>query len=124
MNNNPESFLQSWLGQRALYTILVLAFFLLTAVVYLDHPLPGGQPPLFLSPAAQEGQAIWRKNNCQTCHQIYGFGGFLGPDLTNVVSRLPASRFSELLKNGSGRMPAFGFSDEQVTAMVAYLAER
>jgi len=123
VNKNPDSFLQSWPGQRVLYIILVLAFFLLTAVVYTDHPLPGGQSPLRLSPAAQQGQEIWRKHNCQTCHQIYGFGGFLGPDLTNVVSRLPASRFGELLKDGSGRMPAFGFNDEQVSALVAYLTD-
>ncbi|MCH7870146.1 MAG: c-type cytochrome, partial [Planctomycetes bacterium] len=38
---------------------------------------------------AKSGLAIWRENNCQACHQIYGYGGFLGPDLTNLMDRRP-----------------------------------
>ena len=33
------------------------------------------------------GKVLYQKYNCTACHQIYGLGGFLGPDLTIVVSQ-------------------------------------
>jgi nitric oxide reductase subunit C len=95
---------------------LVLCFGLQTALVYLD-PCPS-------EPLAQEaaaGRRIWHRNNCQSCHQLYGFGGFLGPDLTNAASRLAPQRFVRLLNEGSGRMPAFDLSVDEAAAVMAYL---
>ncbi len=97
--------------------MLVLCFGVQTSLVYSDwRSVP-------LSEAALSGRGLWHEYACQTCHQLYGQGGFLGPDLTNVAGRLDSTRLASLLKVGSGQMPAFAFSDIDVAAMAAFLGE-
>ncbi|MBK8357424.1 MAG: hypothetical protein IPL13_19205 [Saprospiraceae bacterium] len=46
--------------------------------------------PVKYKPSKQQedaGKLIWQDYNCNACHQIYGLGGYLGPDLTNVYSK-------------------------------------
>ena len=97
---------------------LVACFATQTALVYLD---PVDSPPLTV--LAQEGRRIWHRHNCQTCHQFYGFGGFLGPDLTNVSRRIAPERLHRLLAEGSGAMPAFGLSFDEANALSVFLQE-
>ena len=69
------------------------------------------------------GWDTWQKNNCQTCHQLYGLGGFLGPDLTNVASD-PAKNekyLSIFMKYGTGKMPNLNLSDSEVNNLVSFL---
>ena len=101
--------------KKTMLTVLVAAFVVQTALVYSDER----QEPL--SADALSGRELWHANACQVCHQVYGQGGFLGPDLTNASSYLDNARLDLLLKEGSGQMPAFGFTDEQVSHMAAYL---
>ena len=54
---------------------LVLIFFVQTWFVYTD---PAGRRTPALSREATLGQKVWHDHNCQSCHQLYGFGGFLG----------------------------------------------
>ncbi len=68
------------------------------------------------------GQQLWRDNNCQSCHQVYGFGGFLGPDLTNVGARLGQARLTAVLREGAGQMPGFEFSTQEIDALGNYFA--
>ncbi|MFQ5844075.1 MAG: c-type cytochrome [Planctomycetota bacterium] len=66
--------------------------------------------------------AVWRRNNCQVCHQIHGFGGSLGPDLTNrVTDNVADQEFRALLAAGSGRMPPLGLDPLEQRAVLAYL---
>ena len=102
-------------AKKTMMTILVAAFVVQTTLVYSDDR----QEPL--SEDALTGRELWHANACQVCHQVYGQGGFLGPDLTNAASYLDNARLDLLLKEGSGQMPAFGFTDEQVAHMAAYL---
>lgn len=101
--------------KQAMVACLVAAFGVQTALVYSDER----QEPL--TGAALRGRGLWHENACQVCHQLYGQGGFLGPDLTNAASRVDASRLGSLLTVGSGQMPALHFSEEQVADMSAYL---
>ncbi|MFV2008019.1 MAG: cytochrome c [Longimicrobiales bacterium] len=101
--------------KKTLMTVLVAAFVVQTVLVYSDER----QDPL--SADAMAGRELWHANACQVCHQIYGQGGPLGPDLTNAASRVDDARLGLLLKEGSGQMPALGFTDEQVAQMAAYL---
>ena len=66
-------------GRVVAYALAVMSFFALGLVVYRDDP---GDPAAFtqLSPQGRDGYRLWREQNCHTCHQLYGFGGYLGPD--------------------------------------------
>jgi nitric oxide reductase subunit C len=94
---------------------LVAAFVIQTTLVYTDDRQE------LLSGAALQGRALWHEGSCQVCHQVYGQGGFLGPDLTNVAGRVDASRLESLLTVGSGQMPAFNYTAEEIAAVAAYL---
>jgi nitric oxide reductase subunit C len=108
-----------------LLALLVGAFCLQTWLIYSD-PVGRGHPPL--SAAATRGRAVWHAHNCQSCHQIFGFGGFLGPDLTNLASRRGdtqslARDMTQILTTGSERMPAFLLSEDQRSDLASFFAE-
>ncbi len=104
-------------AKRPLLGVLVACFLAQTYLVYSDPP-PEGQP---ISNEALAGKRLWQEHGCNFCHQLYGFGGFLGPDLTNAASRVTPSRLKELLRDGLGAMPAFRFSEEQTSALISFL---
>lgn len=101
-----------------LMALLVAAFLTQTALVYTDDT---GRDGTGLSALAQDGRGVWLDNNCQSCHQLYGFGGFLGPDLTNAARRLTDKRLDEILTVGAGQMPAFGLSAGEISSVRAWL---
>lgn len=98
--------------------LLVLAFVTQTVFVYADSsqttPFEG---------QALEGRQIWFANNCQACHQLYGFGGFLGPDLTNAASRINQNQLEDRLSMGKGLMPRFDLSPDEVDSLWVFLEE-
>lgn len=101
------------------FLILFLSFLIYTGFVYTS-----GTEVTEIKPTAGaiEGKLIFQKFNCTSCHQFYGLGGFLGPDLTNVMSqgnREPYIR--AVLKSGTQRMPNFKLNDEEINQLVEYL---
>ncbi|MCC7301331.1 MAG: cytochrome c [Bacteroidia bacterium] len=77
-----------------------------------------------LTEDAKSGKLKFQERNCIACHQLYGLGGYMGPDLTNVISAAgkgPAYAES-FLRNGSSRMPDFDFSEEEIRQLLAFLA--
>lgn len=104
-------------SKKALLAVLVASFALQTALVYSDDT------DLVLSEAAVEGRRLYHHGACQVCHQLWGQGGFLGPDLTNAASRVDETRLASLLTVGSGQMPAFHFRPDQIAAVRAFLDE-
>jgi nitric oxide reductase subunit C len=68
------------------------------------------------------GRRVWLANNCQVCHQLYGFGGFLGPDLTNAASRLQKPQLADRLALGEGQMPKFDLPEHEVDALWKFLS--
>ncbi len=103
--------------KKLLLAVLVLCFGVQTGLVYSDvRSVP-------LSEEALAGRELWQGYACQTCHQLYGQGGFLGPDLTNAATRVDSTRLVSLLRVGSGQMPPLGFIDEEAAAMAAFLRE-
>ena len=99
---------------------LVVVYFIVALIDYTDYPLTENHPPMTSQERA--GLDLWRQNNCQTCHRVYGFGGYLGPDLTNRVGHeTPGEIFDSILTEGSGRMPAFNFDEEERASIVGFL---
>lgn len=104
-------------SKKVLLGVLVLCFAVQTTLVYSDDR----SPPL--SDAAVRGRTIFHRNACQVCHQLYGQGGFLGPDLTNAASRVDDVRLATLLTVGSGQMPAMALTEAQIADVKAFLTE-
>lgn len=77
-------------------------------------------PPM--SEQARHGQQLFQEYNCIACHQFYGLGGYMGPDLTNVVSKRGEAYARAFMQAGTERMPNFGLSDAELDSLVAYLA--
>lgn len=99
---------------------LVVIYFLVSLVAYTDFPRTGAA--LSLTEIEHRGLAVWRRHNCQVCHQIHGFGGFLGPDLTNRVDDSRGdTEFGPILTKGAGRMPALKLSPGDRSAVLSYL---
>ncbi|MBK6342279.1 MAG: cytochrome c [Flavobacteriales bacterium] len=69
----------------------------------------------------RQGMRLWQGNNCTACHQLYGLGGYMGPDLTNVHSDKGEARIRTFVRYGTGRMPAHAMSDAELDALVAFL---
>ena len=99
----------------------VACFFLQTGLVYQDLFQEVRSPEF--SEQGKEGLRLWRENNCHTCHQIYGYGGFLGPDLTNLMSRRPDEDLTTVLSDGRKQMPAFHFTEAEQAAIQEFLRE-
>lgn len=76
-----------------------------------------------LSISAQKGQALWLQHNCNSCHQLYGLGGYLGPDLTNVYSTKGKPYIKTMLNSGIRIMPRFAFSEEEKEHIAVFLEE-
>ena len=100
--------------------MLVYAFY--NVIIYTDKSDYGD---VKLSPRAVKGETLWLKNNCNACHQLYGLGGYLGPDLTNVYSA--SGKSEEVLRtfmiSGVKSMPRFNFSNEEQDNILQFLKE-
>jgi len=110
---------QPW--RRYLFLALFVSFFFYSANVYTSGTALNDAP--HASESALRGQALYRENNCWACHQVYGLGGYMGPDLTNVVINpdLGPDYARLFIEEGTDRMPNFGFNELQVDDLVAYL---
>lgn len=101
---------------------ICLIFIAYTAVV-LTVGTDEDKGKRFLTENAKHGNLLYKKYNCTACHQLFGLGGYMGPDLTNTMSTpgkgAPYARV--MLKFGTQRMPNFNLSDDEVEALVEYL---
>lgn len=77
----------------------------------------------YLNTRAKAGKLLFQKYNCGACHQVYGLGGYMGPDLTNIMSDSaigePYAR--AILAGGTNKMPNFKLTKEEMDDLVAYL---
>ncbi len=98
-------------------------FLALSGLVYRDQP--DANPGAFaaLSEAGVQGLSVWRAENCHTCHQLYGFGGYLGPDLTHVAARTDEGTFRQIVRVGVGAMPGADLTDETIRDLFGFLTE-
>lgn len=105
------------------YSVGVACFLFFGLLVYRDDP--GSNPGGFvrLSERAQRGLGLWRDRNCHVCHQLYGMGGYLGPDLTHVSLRVDEDTFRQILRQGTGPMPPAALDVDGQSDIYAFLSE-
>ena len=77
----------------------------------------------FDSKVASEGRLVWQKYNCQSCHQLYGLGGYLGPDLTNIYSAAGKGEvvIKAIVKSGTSQMPSFSLTAKEESSLLQFL---
>jgi nitric oxide reductase subunit C len=99
--------------------ILLFFFAMYNIVIYRDATFVKKR---VLSDMAIQGQQIWQDNNCTACHQFYGLGGYLGPDLTNVISdTLKGENYiRKMINAGVNAMPKYHFSEPEINQLIAY----
>lgn len=107
----------------AVFVLLCISFLFFSISIYVK--------PLENTATAQEqqnfalGRSIWQNKNCQSCHQIYGLGGYLGPDLTNEYSKLNGNEaaLKHFFKGGIKQMPRFELTAQEEAALIYFLKE-
>ena len=104
-----------------IYICLFALFISYTIIIYTS--------PLFLKEGsklspnlASEGRLIWQKYNCQSCHQLYSLGGYLGPDLTNHLSKENGELIlKNIVQSGTGAMPKFTLTEDEMLNLIEFL---
>ena len=76
-----------------------------------------------VAPQYEDGKVAVAGQGCLTCHKIGENGGTLGPDLTDIGTKLPARAIERTLLNPSGIMPPYTeLPPEKLDSMVEFLA--
>ena len=115
-----DAFGESVINHRAIFSTLFVLFIFYSAYVYtMGTEAPHIEP---ISDEARRGQELFQQHNCIACHQFYGLGGYMGPDLTNVISKYGPAYAGAFLVTGTPRMPNFNLAVEEVDALVSFLA--
>jgi len=107
---------------RIIIASLVVMFIVYNTVLYTQGT--SNLTPK-MSEQALDGEKLYQDNNCTACHQFYGLGGYLGPDLTNVISnpKKGPEYVKAFLNSGVKSMPKFNFTEEEKEALVQFLTE-
>lgn len=98
-------------------------YLIYSAVVYTKGTEISISVPADEQTRISKGKALFQQHNCTSCHQLYGLGGYLGPELTTAYSDPQRGEpyMRAFLQAGGPRMPKFGFSKEEIDALISYL---
>jgi nitric oxide reductase subunit C len=107
------------INKQFVFGTLCVAFVFYSATVYTSGTASSHGEPM--SDVARSGQQLFQEINCIACHQFYGLGGYMGPDLTNVISNRGEAYARAFISSGTASMPNFGLDAEEVSALVAFL---
>jgi nitric oxide reductase subunit C len=105
------------------FVFLIVAYTVYTAIVYTK----GTENKITLTKTeaskADHGKKLFQQYNCIACHQLYGLGGYLGPELTTAYSDKNRGELymRAFLKGGGARMPNFHLKDDEINAIISYL---
>ena len=98
-------------------SFLLIAFIAYSSFLYFNLPYKS----VSVTDAQYRGKLLWQKYNCTACHQVYGLGGYLGPDLTNVYSLRGPNFIEAILQKGTTVMPNFNLKENEISDLKAYL---
>ena len=105
-----------------IFLFLCFAFLVYTFNIYLQ-PLGNESSTEKEKINSAKGRLVWQKYNCQACHQFYGLGGYLGPDLTNILSTPGKGEVvvRAIVASGVKQMPAFKLHENEMNELIAFL---
>lgn len=102
---------------NSLHRILLLILFNITVATVVVLSTSDNE----ITSIEDNGVEVWRAKNCTACHSIYGLGGHIGPDLTNVFSKGGEEYIDFVLKNGLGNMPNLKLTNVERKELISYL---
>jgi nitric oxide reductase subunit C len=107
---------------RWVMATLIVIFIIYNSIVYTQGT-SNNTPKM--STLAIEGEQLFQDKNCIACHQLFGLGGYLGPDLTNIISTENKGHLytKAFLNSGIKQMPKFNFTEKEQDALVQFLTE-
>ena len=110
------------LKPRHIFFTLCSLFLLYSIYIYLG-PLRNTKAQEHPKDKIAEGRLVWQKYNCQACHQLYGLGGYLGPDLTNLTGqpKKDLNYIKGMISSGAKQMPAYHLSDNELNNLYTFL---
>jgi len=100
--------------------ILAVSFIAYSFDLYVNPPMEGVEKSATGS-LEEQGKLLWQEKNCISCHQLYGLGGHLGPDLTNISTQRSPEYIEAFLISGTNVMPNFHLSEQEIEALKAFL---
>lgn len=109
-------------GIRLFFTACLLISAVIVAAAF------GGTMRTRAMPAeAAAGMRIWKANQCEGCHTLYGQGGAFAPDLTHIFELRGDTYLTEFLVNpsafhpGQRAMPRFDLTVSETDNLIAFL---
>ena len=111
------------MGKIIIFISLFVVFVIYSITVYTK----GTEKFIQYSGAEMEcinkGKIIFQNRNCISCHQLYGLGGYLGPELTTAWSDKTRGEIyiRAFLMAGGNRMPKYNFNKDEINSIVEYL---
>jgi nitric oxide reductase subunit C len=108
--------------KRFISAILITSFFIYSIVIYTTGTSVD-KGAKYRTEQSKRGKMLFQRKNCIACHQIYGLGGYMGPDLTNVISTPGKGPMyiKAFLTAGTERMPNFHLTDAEKDDLIAFL---
>ncbi len=109
-------------SKRLIFGGLILSFFVYSYFVYTSGT-DNDKGVHLINEQSKRGKLLFQNYNCTACHQIYGLGGYMGPDITNVISAKNKGPVyaKAFLQGGTPRMPNFHLNEKEIDELIAYL---
>lgn len=109
---------------RKTTTVFIILFSCYVAFSAWVYTRGTEQENISIPKEALTGKSLWQKKNCIACHQLYGLGGYLGADLTHIISDPAKGKpyAAAFIRTGGTTMPDFHFSETEIEAIIAYLS--
>ncbi len=101
------------------------AFILLTLDTLRRIPMQTNQAEM--NESVIRGKHLWDVKNCMGCHTLLGEGAYYAPELTRVYERRGPDFIAAMLRDpeamypGQRRMENYGFNEEEITDLTAFL---
>jgi len=105
------------INKLVLFLVLIISFIFYSGFLYTQN----ADLAAIAGTSKDLGKKIWQEKNCIACHQIYGLGGYLGPDLTNTYSQKGSNHIKAFLRSGTQVMPNFHLSENELENLTQYL---
>lgn len=111
------------MSKIVVFILLFLTYIIYSFAVYTKGTKHAFRIAVTEKEKIDKGKNLFQQYNCMSCHQLYGLGGYLGPELTTAWSDKDRGEayIKAFLKMGGPRMPKYNFSDEEINHLARYL---